>query len=200
MKKLFYIHDPMCSWCWGFNRTWSEVEEALHGKLEIEYVVGGLAQDSDQPMPEDMQMMLQNTWRAIQQKIPGTRFNFEFWSKCKPRRSTYPACRAVLAAKQQNAEKEMILAIQHGYYMQAKNPSDNHTLELLARELGLDAALFSKDLNSTEIQTQLIKQIEFGLSIGAQGFPSLILRTGKDVKRVQIDYNSSDEIIQQLEI
>jgi len=200
MKKLFYIHDPMCSWCWGFNRTWSEVEEALHGKLEIEYVVGGLAQDSDQPMPEDMQMMLQNTWRAIQQKIPGTRFNFEFWSKCKPRRSTYPACRAVLAAKQQNAEKEMILAIQHGYYMQARNPSDNHTLELLARELGLDAALFSKDLNSTEIQTQLIKQIEFGLSIGAQGFPSLILRTGKDVKRVQIDYNSSDEIIQQLEI
>jgi len=200
MKKLFYIHDPMCSWCWGFNRTWSEVEEALHGKLEIEYVVGGLAQDSDQPMPEDMQMMLQSTWRAIQQKIPGTRFNFEFWSKCKPRRSTYPACRAVLAAKQQNAEKEMILAIQHGYYMQARNPSDNHTLELLARELGLDAALFSKDLNSTEIQTQLIKQIEFGLSIGAQGFPSLILRTGKDVKRVQIDYNSSDEIIQQLEI
>ncbi|MCP4060185.1 MAG: DsbA family protein, partial [Pseudoalteromonas sp.] len=20
--KLIYVHDPMCSWCWGYKPTW----------------------------------------------------------------------------------------------------------------------------------------------------------------------------------
>jgi len=200
MKKLVYVHDPMCSWCWGFNPTWGEVETALQGRMAVEYVVGGLAPDSDQPMPDDMRAMLKSTWQSIQQKIPGTRFNFEFWAKCKPRRSTYPACRAVLAAKGQQAEKAMIQAIQEAYYLDAKNPSDNETLELLAHDLGLDAERFCNDLISDKTQTKLLEQIEFGRSIGAQGFPSLIMQTKTENRRISIDYNSADRILQQLEL
>ena len=43
------------------------------------YVVGGLAPDSAEPMPEAMQLALQNTWRTIQSRIPGTEFNYDFW-------------------------------------------------------------------------------------------------------------------------
>jgi putative protein-disulfide isomerase len=200
MKKLYYIHDPMCSWCWGFNSTWNDVEAALKGKLEIEYIVGGLAPDSDQAMPEEMQLMLQNIWQSIQEKIPRTRFNFDFWSQCKPRRSTYPACRAVLAAKLQNAEKDMTLAIQQAYYLDAKNPSDNRTLEALSVVIGLNAEVFSQDLHSSKIQNQLLEQLEFGRSIGAHGFPSLILKTQTEYRRISIDYNSAYKIRRQLEL
>jgi len=41
-------------------------------------VLGGLAPDSDQPMPEQMQRYLQQTWQRFQQVVPGTRFNFDF--------------------------------------------------------------------------------------------------------------------------
>ena len=67
-------------------------------KLSIEYKVGGLAPDSDEPMPLDMQQFLQQTWHRIEQQL-GTKFNHDFWHTAQPRRSTYPACRAVLVAK-----------------------------------------------------------------------------------------------------
>jgi len=198
MSKLYYVHDPMCSWCWGFRETWSGVESALSGKIEIEYVVGGLAPDSDEPMDADMQTMLQNTWRTIQQRIPGVEFNFDFWSECVPRRSTYPACRAVLAAKQQGTEKEMILAIQKAYYLNARNPSDHNTLVSLAQELAMDKQRFESDYYGEQLNSELLEQIDFASSIGAQGFPSLIVQARNSLNRVRIDYNSVDVIVKQL--
>ena len=114
----------MCSWCWGFKPQWHKLQEALPDTVTTQYVLGGLAPDTNDPMPEPMQQMLQQTWHQIAQSIPGTQFNHEFWSLNTPRRSTYPACRAVLAARVQNAafEEPMITSIQEAYYLHAQNP------------------------------------------------------------------------------
>ena len=61
-NKLVYVHDPMCSWCWGYAPSWHKLKAALESKLVVEYKVGGLAPDSQYPMPQNMQDMLQNTW------------------------------------------------------------------------------------------------------------------------------------------
>ena len=98
---LYYFHDPMCSWCWGFRPAWLQVIDAVSERVEIRYVLGGLAPDTDKPMPPSMQAHLQQTWRRIQQDIPGTQFNFDFWTRCSPSRSTYPACRAIIATRMQ---------------------------------------------------------------------------------------------------
>lgn len=57
--------------------------------------------------------MVQQVWQRIEQTVPGVHFNWNFWSRNTTIRSTYPACRAVLAAKRQRAaaEPEMIRAI-----------------------------------------------------------------------------------------
>ena len=135
----FYVADPMCSWCWAFAPIIDEVAGALPAEVELRYVLGGLAPDSDVPMPEEMQKKLQATWRTIAART-GTEFNFDFWKACKPRRSTYPACRAVLAAKTQETAKTsaMFRAIQRAYYQEARNPSDTETLTELASEIDLD--------------------------------------------------------------
>ena len=124
---LYYAYDPMCSWCWGFRPVWEELQARLPAEVRVQPILGGLAPDSDQPMAPDMQSHLQDTWRRIEQRIPGTSFNFAFWENCSPRRSTYPACRAVIAAGAQGPgqESNMVLAIQRAYYQQARNPSDN---------------------------------------------------------------------------
>ena len=82
-------------------------------------------------MPAEMRQRISGHWRTIHEML-GTEFNFDFWAKCKPRRSTYPACRAVIAAEYQNMGAEMTNAIQHAYYLRAMNPSDLETLEMLA--------------------------------------------------------------------
>ncbi len=191
----------MCSWCWGFRPTWQKVQAELADVIPIKYLLGGLAPDSDEAMPESMQSDIAGYWRKIQQHIPGTKFNFDFWKKCQPRRSTYPACRAIIAARKQNSqlEKPMIEAVQTAYYLEAKNPSNDGRLVAIAESLGLDPTLFLSDLNATETQQQLEQEILFGRKIGAQGFPSMILEKNGEYQYVPLDYSNPNPTLSFIE-
>ncbi len=194
---LFYIHDPMCSWCWGFSAVWQSILKQLPKGVQLETVLGGLAPDSDVPMPEVTQQFIKKIWKNIESVIPGTQFNYDFWSLCKPRRSTYPACRAVIAAREidPKLELEMISAIQRAYYLQAENPSDAAVLIELAEAVGLDKTQFAKALNSADVEQSLEENIHtfrnFGATLGVSGFPSLVLKTHNGCAAIPIDYNNS---------
>lgn len=198
---LYYVHDPMCSWCWAFVPTWTKIQEALKDRIEIRYLLGGLAPDSAQIMPKEMQDAIGGYWKTIEQRVPGTQFNHDFWTLCQPRRSTYPSCRAVIAARKQQPtlEKPMILAIQKAYYLQAKNPSDDSVLTELAVELGLDGELFSTDLNSPETHQMLGDEMRLGAEIGVQGFPSLILKMKAGHLYIPLDYNQPEVVLDRLQ-
>ena len=199
-KRLIYVHDPMCSWCWGFAETWQSLTEQLPAELPIIRLLGGLAPDSDEPMPESMQSMLQQTWQHIEQVIPGKHFNFEFWTKCKPRRSTYPACRAVIAAREQGDEYDglMTARIQQAYYQQARNPSDDSTLIELAAEIGLDTARFAGQLTAGSTQQTLLDEISTARSMGINGFPSVVLEQDDELRRVSTHYTDADAMLAQI--
>lgn len=185
---LYYVHDPMCSWCWGYRPTWQRLKTQLPKDLKLVYLVGGLAPDSDVPMPIDMQERLQVTWRTISQQF-GTAFNFDFWKLNTPRRSTYPACRAVLAAESlANKGEEMIAAIQLAYYRNAKNTSDLDTLAVLASELGIDAAVFLQWIAQPENESAFIAEMARARDMPISGFPSLVLETGGIQYPIQLDY------------
>lgn len=189
---LYYAHDPMCSWCWGFRPAWEQLRADLSPEVQIRYLLGGLAPDTDQAMEPDMQRYLRQTWQRIQQRIPATEFNFAFWDKCRPRRSTYPACRAVIAARHQDPLRgpAMILAIQQAYYLQARNPSDKATLVELAMQLDLDIPRFLQDIGDPGTQMKLEQEIIQARSLGLGSFPSLCLETGGSRWPIAVDYTN----------
>jgi putative protein-disulfide isomerase len=197
---LYYVHDPMCSWCWAFRPTWQKIRAALPADLTVQYVLGGLAPDTEEPMPLALQRKIRGIWETIQQQVPGTEFNFDFWTQCQPRRATYPACRAVIAATKQGSafEEAMILAIQRAYYLRACNPSEEYTLLVLAEELGLDKARFREDLQALETHQALLKQIEFSRTIGGYGFPSLILEQSGIYSPIGFDYTDPSIAVEQI--
>lgn len=197
MATLYYVHDPMCSWCWAFRPIWNKILAALPPHISAQRLLGGLAPDSDQPMPEATRRYVQRNWRKILEVVPKTRFNFDFWTRCQPRRSTYPACRAVIAAMKQGLayEEAMILAIQQAYYLQARNPSDDDTLLALAAEIGLTEKRFAKDLCDPTTQQELLRQIAFSQQIGARSFPSLILEQQGMHHRIEFDYNDASVVL-----
>ncbi len=197
MAKLIYVYDPMCSWCWGFRETWLKLQAAIGDKLAIEYKVGGLAPDSGEPMRKEMQQFLQQTWQRIEQQL-GTPFNHEFWHTAQPRRSTYPACRAVLVARQQNKEQEMLYAIQKAYYLDAQNPSDISTLASLAEQIGLEKNAFLKEIESEKINSLLMDEINQARSLPIQGFPSLVLENKGLYAAVPVNYLDWQSTYQQI--
>jgi len=198
---LIYVHDPMCSWCWGFEPTRQKIFEAVAGRMQIRRMLGGLAPDSEVPMPAAMRSMLQQTWQRIEQMIPGTEFNFEFWQKCSPRRSTYPANRAVIAAREQGDEfdSRMTARIQRAYYLEAKNPSDESTLIELATDIGLDADLFATSLIAESTQHKLITEIQATREMGIDSFPSLAVQKADGLRHIGLNYTQPELMIREIE-
>lgn len=198
---LFYVHDPMCSWCWGFRPALTTLLKSLPADIEIKRLLGGLARDTDIPMPLDMQQGLEDTWRRIQERIPGTPFNFDFWRNCEPRRSTYPACRAVIAARTlaPDREESMIVAIQKAYYTDALNPSDASTLVWLAENIGLDAQAFGRLLQASATDRVLQDEIALARTLGAESFPSLVLQSGAHRRwHIPIFYDSANRMLDRI--
>ena len=197
---LIYVHDPMCSWCWGFTNVYDQLIERLPAEIDIRRLVGGLAPDSDVPMPEPMRQILQQTWARIEQMIPGKKFNFDFWSQCEPRRSTYPACRAVIAARAQGEQYDLIMTrpIQQAYSQQARNPSDNDTLIELSNEIGLDTKQFAMDLVDPGTHALLLDEINQARSIGIDSFPSLMLEQDGQYTRILSNYTDVEPILDQI--
>ncbi len=195
-STLYYVHDPMCSWCYAFRPVWHAVQSQLPPSIRVKCILGGLAPDSNEVMPLETQNYVQTQWHKIIRSVPGTVFNFDFWSRCKPRRSTYIACRAVILARRQNREVEMIHAIQDAYYQQALNPSDAETLHKLAIRIGLDGKSFLDDLNAEATQAELLADINYARSIGANSFPSLFLAHGSSIKAIPHNYTDALKIIE----
>ena len=199
-KTLYYVHDPMCSWCWAFRLSLNTLIEELPKEINIIRLLGGLAADSDLPMPENTREYVLQNWRAIEKQVPETKFNYDFWEKCKPRRSTYPACRAVIAARKQKDvfDTAMTLAIQEAYYLEARNPSDYETLINLAEEIGADKNKFSKDVRSTETDKILEEEIQQSKSLDLKSLPSLLFIDGERKIRIEPDYLDAQVMLDQI--
>ncbi|MGR5064767.1 DsbA family protein [Photobacterium sp. DNB22_13_2] len=195
--KLYYVYDPMCSWCWGYKPTWDQITQAIPDQVEITYVVGGLAPDCDEPMPDIMQQQIMAYWKKIEDYL-GTNFNYDFWVNNTPRRSTYPACRAIIAARSQGAELAMLNAIQKAYYLNAQNPSDNDVLLNLAQGMGLDMEQFKDEFLSEQTHQRLLDEIAFARSIGGNSFPSLFIERAGRIIQLPIDYQDAQTTIVQI--
>jgi len=190
----------MCSWCWAFKPTWDKVKETLLGKIELEYLLGGLAPDNNQLMSIETREYIKGNWKRIQKMIPDTRFNYDFWTSCEPKRSTYPACRAVICAKQQHLDFEnlMIYGIQKSYYLEAQNPSNEDILINIAKKLDLDTDKFKIDLKSSQVNEILLDEIKRARLMNISSMPSLVLQFNDTLKVIDIDYLDANYIIKQI--
>jgi putative protein-disulfide isomerase len=190
---LTYIHDPMCSWCYAFGPVWAQLQAALPPSVKVERLLGGLAPDSSTPMDAALRQRLEATWQRIEKSVPGTRFNFAFWQACTPYRSTYPSCRAVIAARAQDPEYEeaMLKAIQRAYYQQARNPSLAEILIELAGEIGLDSGAFAAALQAPATEAALQQEMALARQLGADAYPALVLSVNGSRWPVAIDYNDA---------
>lgn len=199
--RLFYIYDPMCSWCYAFEAGWRRLQNRLPERIQVTYVLGGLAPDTNEPMPEDLRVMIRQTWQKIEKTVPDVQFNYAFWTSNTPVRSTYPACRAILAARKQRAAAgiEMRREIQIAYYQKALNPSKSEILIQCAREIGLDVALFTADLTSADIQAALEDELRLASLLNAFAFPSMRFQYQEQLHSIHVEYIDDEKMMNEIE-
>ncbi|MGL6312416.1 DsbA family protein [Vibrio sp. WXL103] len=171
--RFLYVMDPMCAWCYGFQ---PELERFLeqYPSVEVDWIMGGLAPDTQEPMNEDLKQAISSYWHNIEQ-VSAVTFNHSYWELNTPYRSTYQACRAVISAEKLSAMSslDMVRAIQSAYYREARNPSLDETLVDCARTLGLTEKQFLTVLHSKETESRLQEHLAIARSFQVRGFPAL---------------------------
>ena len=172
--ELLLVADPMCAWCYGFRPVLERIRPELDGSVAVRLVLGGLAPDSEVPMDAAMRAYVQQAWRAVE-ATAGVPFEHRFWDEASPRRSTWPACRAVIAAGERGWA--LYHAIQQAYYREARDPSWPETLLALAKEVGCDEQEFLTAWRSERTEAALQQDFRVRDSLGATGFPSVGVRT-----------------------
>ena len=94
-KILWYIADPMCSWCWGFAPTINEIRLNYSEKLKIKLVMGGL-RSGKLAMASEQRAEILNHWKAVNERT-GQPFSFEGAMPEGFIYDTEPSCRGVVA-------------------------------------------------------------------------------------------------------
>ncbi len=175
-QVLVYVHDPMCSWCYGFAPTWNELKSRLPEGLAVVSLLGGLAPDNDEPMPEEMVEYLKKTWHRIADAC-GVSFDFTYWDQVpRPPRTTFIACRGVIAAEQVAGQGEAFTErLQKAYYQEARNVWDPFVLAELAEGMGFRREAFEEALQSDGVRAAHDEQRELVGRLQIEGYPSLLL-------------------------
>lgn len=75
-KTLWYLADPMCSWCWGFAPVIDMIRDDYSDQLSTELLLGGLRPGTKLPMEPSQREEILNHWHAVHRKT-GQLFLFE---------------------------------------------------------------------------------------------------------------------------
>ena len=177
---LYYFGDPMCSWCWGFKPVLEQIDRE-YPELRRVTVMGGLRGGDPEPMGDELAGMIQNAWQRIEEAT-GQPFNHDFWQRNRPLATTWPACRAVLTARELDPARQwpFMVGMFEAYFTRALDPSRRDTQLAVAADQGFDPDSFAAMLDSPRIAEALQRDLEITQRYGVTGFPTVVLSVGKD--------------------
>lgn len=174
-SRLIYVMDPMCSWCWGFAPVVQAlIEQAQARGVSADLVVGGLRQERI-AMDQAARDRTASYWHAVHE-ASGQPFNFEAGLPEGLIYDTEPACRALVAARDLDAEAAWRLTglIQQAFYVEGRDVTLVPALVDLAETAGIPRIEFADRFDSQAVRDATAADFAWSRNLGIAGFPTLL--------------------------
>jgi putative protein-disulfide isomerase len=171
---LWYVADPMCSWCWGFSPVIEAIKAEYAPQLKIALLLGGLRSEST-PMTPAQRADILHHWQEVH-ALTGQSFHFEGALPEGFVYDTEPACRAVVTMGKLAPDMTfpLLKAIHAAFYAEGRNVVFAEVLAELAAGLGIDAARFLAAFESDDAKARTLAHFRQAREWGVRGFPTLI--------------------------
>ena len=199
---LFYIGDPMCSWCYGMSDILKDTQEycAKNG-IKFQTIVAGLRASGQVLWDKRFKGFLKEEWTNISNRT-GKKFSFEILDLLNFDYDTTPACKAVLISKILSFNNSKIVLeffskIQEKFYANSQDTKKLEFYKLICEDLNLDFEEFSKLFEDKSLDKKLQTEFIFGRNLSSS-FPSLILVNKKQQVNISIGYSSLEEVISRI--
>lgn len=176
-KKIIFVVDPMCSWCWGFSPTIEQLRTTRSDDYDFSLVVGGLRTKGEMVWDASSRKYLKGHWEQVAKRT-GQPFSNALFEKEDFEYDTYFACKAVVTVRELWGEEksfDYLHRLQKAFYDESRDITKLEVLSELLEERGGDAKSF-KDFYQTP-RAELLMQQDFAKarSMGANAFPSVVI-------------------------
>jgi putative protein-disulfide isomerase len=197
---LWYVADPMCSWCWGFSPVIEAVRDAYHDRLKIALVLGGLRPGVTTPMTAQARDDILHHWHQVHQRT-GQPFRFDHALPDGFIYDTEPASRAVVTAGGLDPAHifDLFKSIQSAFYAEGRDVTQADVLAELAAGLGMDATSFLQAFDSEAARAKTQAHFLQARKMGVRGFPALILQRDSQIDPVANGCQSLDSVRAELD-
>lgn len=193
---LVYIADPMCSWCYGFQKEIEIVLERMGNEIEFRLLMGGLHQHTRQPMNEKFKEFLINHWREIALKT-GQPFSFELLKNDNFIYNTIPACRAVVTSSIIDPGKSYsyFKEIQKAFFVDNYDTNNITTYLDIADKLNIKRSSFEYLYTSPVSNQKTLEQFSICLTLNARVFPTVLLQVHHKTKLIACGYTEAERML-----
>ena len=192
-KRLVYVADPMCSWCWGFSPVFDAIANKFSERATLEILMGGLRPGNTERFDEQRRESILGHWHAVHTRT-GQPFNFDFQMGPDFTYNTEPASRAVMVIRfwSFNLEGAMLKKIQEAFYVKNADVTNEMVLADLAEDFGLDRRRFLAQFQDSGIKQAVWEDFEKARQLGVSGFPTLLGCQGQRVSTLTSGYQAFD--------
>ncbi|MCJ8323294.1 MAG: DsbA family protein [Rhizobiales bacterium] len=206
IKDIIYVGDPQCSWCWGIAAEMQAVFDFARSRdINFAIMVGGLRVGGGQAWDDEFKQFLRHHWQQVSQRS-GQKFGDALFDLAAFNYDTEPACRAIVAAKNQcqnlQLDSQIVLdffvATQKKFYVDSQDPKQVDFYQTICSELGLDFEIFSELFSSAEIKAQTTAEFNISRNWGVTGYPTLLASDGEQLQLISSGYQKSGLIIERI--
>ncbi len=199
-RRLIYVTDPMCSWCWGFSPVIEQIRVQYEQRIHFDLLVGGLRPGNTERFDEHRRSTILGHWRAVHERT-GQPFNFTFQMGSDFIYDTEPAARAVVVVRRLNPSKEFqyLKEIHQAFYVENLNVTQGPILTDLAKSVGIDQAQFEEMFQNPEVKKEVWEEFDRSRHLGVSGFPTLLAKNGEESTTLTHGYQSVDVLVPVIE-
>jgi putative protein-disulfide isomerase len=193
---LYFVVDPMCSWCWGFAPVIEEARERLKEQYDIHLVMGGLRTQGEMVWDTSAKTYLRQHWQQVEERT-GQPFNDILFEKSDFTYDTYPACKAVVTVREllgEDAAFRYLHMIQHAFYAQGIDITKPRLLYGYYEQLFGNSSKFAFMYATERIDTRMYHDFAKARSMGATAFPSVVIVDTDGHMVCQKGYRSFEEM------
>jgi putative protein-disulfide isomerase len=199
-KTLWYIADPMCSWCWGFSPVIERIRQEYADRLKFELLLGGLRPGTKIPLPAAQREEILGHWQAVH-RTTGQPFRFDGAMPEGFVYDTEPASRAVVAVSLMDEEAvfPFFRQVQAAFYAEQQDVTVPGVLAGLASAAGLDQQHFLRIFESEAAKARTLEHFQEARRRGVSGFPAVTMQDARGYALLARGYCSYEALRSRLD-
>lgn len=199
---VHYVGDPMCSWCWGLSPELQAIARQCQSQgLGFSLQVGGLRAGGGDVWNSAFKTFLRNEWQHIQQ-VTAQPFGYSLLDLAEFNYDTEPACRAVVAFKQLQADSlaqlAFFAAVQHHFYVTGADPKQAEFYRSPCEMAGINYAQFLEVFLAPQTAHATAEEFKRCRNWGVRGFPSLLLEQHGKIQHLASGYVTSAALFEKI--